>query len=747
MQRTKSEAQRGDSKPSLAGCPSGLPGGLWAAPCAGAAAERFRPPCGKRAERLGTWQAIVLCVLAAPLLVGCRSHILMGPYVNRVGPSQGTVLWVSEPGVPATPVRLEGKGLALTALSAPQVVNGGRELLHCVAFEGLASASRYEYRIGEGRAAAQGSFVTAPTPDAPSRARFVIYGDTRSYPERHRAVAEAIARERPAFVVCSGDLVTDGRVLERWKEEFMDPAAAYLRGATLWPVRGNHEQDAVLYRELFDLPGNELYYSFDFGSIHFVVLDCYADRAEMLEWLKRDLSTRRAEWTFVMPHEPMFNVGGHGSKWGREDFLPVLEEHGVDFVVAGHSHLYERFVPIGPPGRKPLIHIVSAGGGAPLYRAVPSPTLAGGIGRAESHYCLFEVSGNRCDVTVKRPDGSVMDAFSLVKEGGSYQSAVMAEALTTKKAAVLTPLFVDLSVDFPAPPQPGQTTQATLRGSALSMAERVAVSGAGESKGWEVAPREGELADGAFVFGVKAPPGVKVDMQGLHPSLVADLTVTLAGRRYEAEDLPLRVGHRTVRQTVPEPEPVAVPRLSGPVSVDADLKEWADVPSLPRPFQGADASSVRLGWRKEGLYGAAQVRDDSVRADPEAPWRGDALELFIEKDFERALERTEHTAQYAFSPDPAAGPGAGRWLVAYGRTGEERAGIQCAWRPVQGGYALEFFLPAQVLAPAVMEGGTVMGLNFALSDDGVPVEQFYSDKNRDRSWGTPIRWGAIRLSE
>jgi predicted phosphodiesterase len=615
------------------------------------------------------------------------------------------------------------------------------------ALEALRPASRFEYRIGNGKGAASGSFVTAPSSDAPSDVRFVVYGDTRSSPERHRSVAEAIAADRPAFVVCSGDLVGDGRVWEQWAQEFMQPAAAYLSEAVLWPVRGNHEEDAVLYRELFDLPGNELYYSFDFGSLHFVVLDCYSERAEMLDWLKRDLAACRAQWILVALHEPMFNVGGYASQWGREDFLPVLEEHGVDVVVAGHSHIYERFVPIGPPGRKPLIHIVSGGGGAPMYRPVPSPALAGGIGQSELHYCLFEVSGNRCDITVKRPDGSVMDSLLLVKDGDSYQSAVMAEAITTERAASLTSLFVGLSVDFPNLPQPGQTVRATLRGDALSTADRVAVSAAGESAGWEVVPREGALQNGVFSFEVKAPPDVKVDLRGLHPGLSVALSVTLAGRRFEAKDLPLRLGQRTIRQSIPEPEPVAVSRLRAPVSVDGDLSEWADVPSLPRPFQGADASSVRLCWRQEGLYGAAQVRDDSLRSDPQAPWRGDALELFIEKDFARAVERTERSAQYAFSPDPAAGPGPGHSLVAYGREGEAQAGIRCAWRPVEGGYALEFFLPAEVLAPAAMRAGTVMGLNFALSNDGVPVEQFYSDKNRDRGWGTPITWGCVRLSE
>jgi len=689
-------------------------------------------------------------LLAAGCLAGCAGRadrIATGPYGNRVDASSARVLWVSRPGVPAQPVRLEGGGLVLEGVSVTAPIAGRPELLHTAAFEGLRSATRYRYRIGADGGAAAGSFVTAPEAGAPSPVRFAVYGDTRTYPDRHRAVAEGIAREEPAFVLCSGDLVADGEVWERWEEEFFGPAAPYLSRSVLWPVRGNHEGDGVFYRELFDLPGNELYYSFEYGNAHFVVLDCYSERAEMLEWLERDLAASRAQWTFVVLHVPIFNVGGHTSRWGREDFLPVLERHGVDFVIAGHSHLYERFLPIGPPGGKPLIHVVSGRGGAPPYPAVPSPALAGGIGNSDLHYCLFELDGNRCEMTVKRPDGSVMDSLLLVKEGDSYQDAVMAQAVDTQTAAALTPLFVSLQVDFPALPQPGQTTRATLRGSGLAMARHLAVEQADEPRGWRVVPREGAPEDGEFAFEVTPPDGLTVSLSGLDPPLRVTLTATVATGTFQGRDVGLGLAPAMARLTVPEPEPVDVPRAPGEIAVDGDLAEWADVPSLPRPFQGAESSCLRLCWRPEGLYGAATVRDDSIRAEPEAPWQADALELFIDKDFSRATERTAQSAQYAFSPAPAAGPGAGHWLVAYGGYGEAQADVRCAWSPVEGGYVLEFLLPARVLAPAAMEAGTVMGLNFALSNDGVPVEQFYSDKNRDRGWGTPIRWGAVRLAE
>ena len=132
-------------------------------------------------------------LLAAGCLAGCAGRadrIVTGPYVNRVDASSARILWVSRPGVPAEPVRLEGGGLALEAASVTAPIAGRPELLHTAAFEGLRPSARYRYGIGAGGGAAAGSFVTAPEAGAPSPVRFAVYGDTRTYPDRHRAVAE-----------------------------------------------------------------------------------------------------------------------------------------------------------------------------------------------------------------------------------------------------------------------------------------------------------------------------------------------------------------------------------------------------------------------------------------------------------------------------------------------------------------------------------------------------------------------------
>jgi len=679
-----------------------------------------------------------LCLLIGLVCSECSARVLFGPWVTKVDCSSATILWVGTPDGPVGPVRVEGGGSSFEPVPASEPIPGRSELLCSARLTGLSEFTDYSYRVGAGVDAVEGSFRTASRRAAPFR--FVVYGDTRSRPEEHRRVCEGIAAERPAFVVCTGDLVANGDQWDLWKREFFDPAAPYLAGCPIWPVRGNHELSAVFYGVLFARPAGRYYYSFDFGNVHFVVLDSSSRRkAEMLEWLEADLSSSRAEWTFAAYHEPTFNIGGHGSTWGREDFLPVLERHGVDFVLTGHSHLYERFRPIGPAGMKPIVHIVTGGGGAPVYPARPSPILVGGIGRSELHFCVFEVEGNRCDMTVKRPDGTVIDRLSLVKSNGLYQHEVMADAIETQRAERMAFAFRDVAVDFGRIPAPGQTVRAVLR------------PGAG-ARGMELAarPPAGGSAWGVSVLGngleleLRAPADLKVSPDGFDPPLRLDLTLREGERLYVARDQVIDLSDATYHLLIPEPKPVDIPRAPREITLDGRADDWQGLKPLPLPFEGGEPGSLYLCWCPRGLYGLLVARDESVEANSEAPWRADSLELFVEKDFARARRRSANSAQYVFSPAPEKGPGEGHFLIAYGANRGKESGARCRWRPSANGYVIELFIPAGMLAPAKMQAGTVIGLNFALNDDGRPTQQFYSDKAGD-GWRSPILWGAIRL--
>jgi hypothetical protein len=120
------------------------------------------------------------------------------------------------------------------------------------------------------------------------------------------------------------------------------------------------------YYDIFSLPthgeaggipsGTEAYYAFNYGNIHFISLDTEDNSLEvsgdMLTWLEYDLSANHSQWTIAYFHHPPYTRGTYNSDHVlesngrmthvRENVLPILDKYGVDLVLSGHSHAYER---------------------------------------------------------------------------------------------------------------------------------------------------------------------------------------------------------------------------------------------------------------------------------------------------------------------------------------------------------------------------------------------------------------------
>ncbi|RLC63774.1 MAG: hypothetical protein DRI01_04615 [Chloroflexi bacterium] len=120
-----------------------------------------------------------------------------------------------------------------------------------------------------------------------------------------------------------------------------------MKASTLFPALGNHELNHANYFDLFYLPGNERWYSFDYGNAHFTCLqiDGFADYSigsEQYNWLEQDLASTNQTWKFVFFHFPPYSSASHGSDLNvRAALQPLFEEHDVDIVFTGHDHSYE----------------------------------------------------------------------------------------------------------------------------------------------------------------------------------------------------------------------------------------------------------------------------------------------------------------------------------------------------------------------------------------------------------------------
>lgn len=146
------------------------------------------------------------------------------------------------------------------------------------------------------------------------------------------------------------------------------------------PALGNHERrterGGPYYRYFGARAGKpgDGWYSYDQDGWHVVVLNSEVEigaGSPQLRWLAADLRAHPARCTVAYMHRPRFSSGKHGGSSRVLDAWRVLYDGGVDVVLAGHDHVYERFAPLTPDGeldpRRGMVSFVVGTGGAPLY--------------------------------------------------------------------------------------------------------------------------------------------------------------------------------------------------------------------------------------------------------------------------------------------------------------------------------------------------------------------------------------------
>lgn len=191
--------------------------------------------------------------------------------------------------------------------------------------------------------------------------------------------------------------------------------------------------------------------------------------------------------------------------------------------------------------------------------------------------------------------------------------------------------------------------------------------------------------------------------------------------------------------------PVLVPLAADTITVDGDLADWAKIQALPVPFAKKEAGAVKLAWTEAGLFGGVQVKDAKIALEEGTPWSADCIELWFELDGLRAEEMGAYGCQMALAPNPQAGAGKAIVVVAQGPIAKGE--VKASWKPVEGGYQIEFFIPAKELKPAKLAEGTKVGFNYSVDDDGKAVEEFFYDKDTDNAFSNPSVWGVIQLGK
>lgn len=232
---------------------------------------------------------------------------------------------------------------------------------------GLQSSTIYCYQLGDDAQAmnARTGFRTAPDPnigDAP--VRFLAFGDSGGGGSDQYALADQMYTVPADLIIHTGDVAYDDGTIGQYENNVFGVYGDLFRNVPFFPSSGNHDYHTLQgapFREVFNLPGDsgEKWYSFDYGRVHFVALDTESDYQTQADWLDKDLAATKLPWKIVYMHKPMYSSGEHGSDTRlRAKLAPVLQRHGVQLVLAGHDHDYERTIP-----QNGVAYVVTGGGG------------------------------------------------------------------------------------------------------------------------------------------------------------------------------------------------------------------------------------------------------------------------------------------------------------------------------------------------------------------------------------------------
>lgn len=300
--------------------------------------------------------------------------ITRDPYLQLSTPTSIVIRWrTSLPMDSRVAYGTSPSSLEFTNYSALAVTN------HIVTLTNLTPDSKYFYTISStgGPTSGPGTdhfFLTHPLPGTPKPVRIWVLGDAGAGTAGQTSVRDAFYAWNGTNTVHAwlqlGDNAYNSGTDAEYQARFFNIYPNTLRNSVMWSTLGNHDANNGdtnpltdhPYFQMFNFPtageaggvtsGTEHYYSFDLGMIHFVCLDSQAaDRATnaaMATWLRTDLAANTNRWLIAFWHHPPYSKGSHDSDSEteliemRQNFNPILEAGGVDLVLCGHSHSYER---------------------------------------------------------------------------------------------------------------------------------------------------------------------------------------------------------------------------------------------------------------------------------------------------------------------------------------------------------------------------------------------------------------------
>lgn len=389
-----------------------------------------------------------------------------------------------------------------SGLYTKSVVDTNRTTEHILSIDSLLPDTKYYYSFGTDTSVIQGDtnnfFTTAARDTAKRKLTVAVFGDcgrndngfqtgTLSAYQKYLGLKGMKAAE---ILLLLGDNAYNSGTDAEFTNTFFNPYSGNIfKNHPMYPSPGNHDYNNgaltaqqlhnVPYYNIFSMPtageaggvpsGTQAYYSFNRGDVHFLSLDSYGMEdygtsrmydtlGAQVKWIKKDLAANNSKWVIAYWHHPPYTKGSHNSDTEdelikiRENFIRILERLGVDLILNGHSHDYERSYLLkghfgneasfniaahtadsssgkydGSANSCPYVYNSGKYNHGTVYVVAGSSGADGGIQAGYPHDALpfsvddggmlyLEIEDNRLDAKFIRKNDTISDNFTIIKD-------------------------------------------------------------------------------------------------------------------------------------------------------------------------------------------------------------------------------------------------------------------------------------------------------------------------------------------
>ena len=367
-------------------------------------------------------------------------HFTAGPYLHNVGKNSMDITFECDRPLLNSWINY-GSDLSMSEKKQVAVRPVEEDLpehnIYKVHLEGLKSAEPYFYEVtaidlnGDTIRSGDLTFRTAGSKASPFS--FAIIGDTEARPHINFQVGQLIWDERPDFIINLGDLTDGGKEPHKfeWNHEYFQGMNPLTSRIPMVPVPGNGEGDLYWYSKYHNLPA---YYKYEYGNAVFFMLNsndraAFAPGGEQYEWLENELKNCEATWKFVCHHHAPYSSdeNDYGNSWEGisnlgdtlvRKIVPLYEKYGVDIVMFGHLHTYQRTLPIAMEKvdeKNGVIYLQGGGGGGNLEDFTPNRSWFSAKTYRGHHYFTVSILGKKLSMRMVDTEGRMRDFLDLKK--------------------------------------------------------------------------------------------------------------------------------------------------------------------------------------------------------------------------------------------------------------------------------------------------------------------------------------------